>query len=380
MRTKEDKDYFQRFGFIMFPEPPESSVWFHCASVGEVRSLKTLISNLKDRFPETEIIISTTTATGKDIAEKELKPFASFLLPIENSFAIRHIIEYMNVRALVIVDTELWPNLITTASKHTQLYLVNGRISDRSMNSYRRIRFIISPLLKSFEFIFTKSGEDRDRFTELKGSSEGIEVLGNIKYYEVNLEPEDKAAAPLAGTDFFFAASTHKGEEEAALNAWIKSGKRGRVVIAPRHMNRVSEVYEEAKRAGLRVCRLTTFNENCEAVVVDLFGQLEPLYKHARKIFIGGSIADVGGHNIFEALQFGKCAAVGPNMHNFREIYSMAAKHGMVCTVHNEEEMAVFIKEDRCVPDGDAFMDELRSSAEHKLDRFLEALNESLGG
>jgi len=378
LKRKEDEDYFQRFGFISFPEAPAKTVWFHCASVGEVRSLKQLLNTFKLKYPDAEFIISTTTATGKAIAEKELKPYFAFLLPIENSVAISYILYCMNVKATVIIDTELWPNFITSTSKHAPLFLVNARISDRSFGGYMKIRRIISPLLGKFEHIFTKSDEDTARFAAIKGDSGNISTLGNIKFSEFDGEPDLSFISQLGDKPFIIAASTHRGEESVIVTAFLKSGFEGRLVIAPRHLNRTDECLNILKTAGLTACRLTEFNPSCRVVVADIFGQLEALYKQADRIFIGGSIVSTGGHNIFEALRFGRHVAVGVNMQNFKEIYELANKYNLVTTVNNEDELSVFFSSEEPEGDFSGLKSEIQSSAEERLDEFLEALKVAL--
>ncbi|QAR34205.1 3-deoxy-D-manno-octulosonic acid transferase [Geovibrio thiophilus] len=378
LKKKEDADYFQRFGFITFPEPPAKTVWFHCASVGEVRSLKQLINAFRRRYPDAEFIISTTTATGKAIAEKELKPYFAFLLPIENPIAIPYILYCMNVRATVIIDTELWPNFITSTSKHAPLFLVNARISDRSLGGYMRIRRIISPLLHKFEHIFTKSDEDTARFAAIKGDSANISTLGNIKFSEFEGEPDLSVIKPITDKPFIVAASTHKGEETAVINAFLASGFDGRLVIAPRHLHRTEECLSLLKSAGLNPCALTGFDPCCSAVVADVFGQLEALYRTADRIFIGGSITNIGGHNIFEALRFGRHVAVGPNMQNFREIYELAAEYRLVTTAANEHELAEFFSSPEPEGNFEGFRAEVQASADERLGRFLEAMKVAL--
>ncbi len=128
-----------------------------------IRSLKSTIEFITEEFPDVKIIISTTTATGKKMAQAELDPYFAFLLPIENSMSIDHIIDYMNIKAVFIVDTELWPNFIRIASKTSRLFLLNGRISDRTFNSYQRFSFLFRRLLNKFETIYTKSPEDTEK-------------------------------------------------------------------------------------------------------------------------------------------------------------------------------------------------------------------------
>lgn len=343
LKRKEDGDFFERLGFVQFPEPPEKSIWFHCASVGEVRSLHLITDMMQAEFPDTKIIVSTTTATGKAEALRLIKPFHAFLLPLENSLATAHIIHYMNVKALIIIDTELWHNLITSAAKHTKLYMLNGRMSDRSVKSYVKFRFLFAPLLSKFETIYTKSEEDSERFASVTGSRSNIRTLGNIKFQTRKPKPEPKEYAYLAGTKIFAAASTHKGEEEIILDAFKNSGYEGKLVIAPRHMNRVDEVYLLAARKGFSVSTLSNLNPSTQVVVSDKFGTLDELYTMSDRIFVGGSLNGTGGHNIYEAIMFEKQVCVGTNMANFREISESAERFGAAVTVRNADELAQYL-------------------------------------
>ncbi|MGE4268115.1 MAG: 3-deoxy-D-manno-octulosonic acid transferase [Deferribacterales bacterium] len=343
LKKKEDGDFFERLGFVTFPEPTSKSIWFHCASVGEVRSLKLITDMIKSDFPDLRIIVSTTTATGKQEAQRIILPYHAFLLPIENSLAVAHIIHYMNVRALIIIDTELWYNLINSAAKHTKLFMLNARMSDRSAKSYVRFRFVFAPLLRKFQTIYTKSPEDTIRFTAVTGTEENIETLGNIKFQTRKPKPEPKEYAYLRGYKIFSAASTHRGEEDIIIEAFKKSGYDGRLVIAPRHMNRVGDVVILAEKAGLTVSRLTEQNPDTLVIVSDRFGTLDELYAMSDRIFVGGSLDNTGGHNIYEAAMFEKQVCVGSNMANFREIFSMAAKYNAAVTVGNADDISLYI-------------------------------------
>lgn len=359
LKKGEDKDFFQRLGFISFPEEAQKSVWFHCASVGEVRSLKIVTDMVSKEFPDMKILVSTTTATGKAEAEKTIDGCFAFLLPLENPMAVEHIISYMNVKALVIIDTELWPSLISAASKRTRLFLFNARISDRTFRSYKRFGFIFGRLLSKFDTIYTKSEEDTERFTAITDKKNNIVTLGNIKFQTRKPMPEKDIFAYLDGLSIFAAASTHAGEEKTAIEAFKKAGTQDRIVIAPRHKNRTQDVVYAAKEAGLTVSTLSEKDASTQAVVVDRFGTLEELYGLSDRIFVGGSMNGTGGHNIYEALQFEKTVCVGTNMSNFEEIYQKAAAHGTVTTVKNVDEMVQYLVNGIENPDFGGLFDEI---------------------
>ncbi|XOB66283.1 3-deoxy-D-manno-octulosonic acid transferase [Deferribacteres bacterium DY0037] len=373
-KKKEDEDYFQRYGVIKFPEPPAKCIWFHCASVGEVRSLKSAMDFINKEFPDIKIMISTTTATGKKMAMAELDPYFAFLLPIENSMSISHIIDYMNVKAVFIIDTELWPNMIRMASRKSRLFLLNGRMSDKSFRSYKRFSFLFGSLLKRFEVIFTKSDEDTEKFSRIKGSPNNIVTLGNIKFNSRAEIIDSGIFNYIKNHSVFAAASTHRGEEEIVINAFKKSKSCDRLIIAPRHINRIEDIRSLVISKGLTVSMLADRDGSTDVVIVDRFGTLEELYITSDKIFIGGSLNHTGGHNIFEALQFEKCVATGPNMRNFQEISSLASDHRVTCTVKNEDELAEFIDSPECGKNFKSFFQALDTDRERKLMHLKEVL------
>lgn len=380
LKKKEDEDFFERFGFLNLPEPPENSVWFHCASVGEVRSLASVVRVIREDFPETKILISTTTATGKKMAETELDPYYSFLLPLENPMIISRVIKYMNVKAVFIVDTELWPNMINTASLNSRLFLINGRISDRTFQSYKRFRFIFRRLLGKFETVFTKSPEDTVKFAKIKGSEKNIVTLGNIKFQARHEKISSGIFNYIKNHKIFAAASTHSEEDEAVFEAFSRNSACDRLVIAPRHINRTEELRKKAEERGYCVSMLAERDGSTDVVIVDRFGTLEELYQTAEKIFIGGSLNKTGGHNIFEALQFEKEVCTGTNMKNFQELHELAVKHGICTTVKDAEELADFLDQKERELDFNAFFDALDAEQNLKLEHLKEVLKSVSAG
>ena len=337
--------YWERFGFIRIDDfKPVKSVWFHCASVGEVRSIKKIVDTLRQDNKDISIIISTMTATGRQIAVDYIKADKAFLLPIENSRAVSMIISYMNVSVLVIVDTELWPNLIFTASNQIPVFLINGRISDKTYKTYKRFKFIFKSVLKRFSAIMTKSELDEERFTNILGKSSKIITAGNIKFQERKSKDNVKTIKELENIKFFLAASTHKGEEEIILS-WFNGSMEGfdKLIFVPRHIERSAEVKEIIEKHGYSVSLYSENDFSKQVMIIDAFGLLEGLYILADKIFIGGSLKEIGGHNIYEALQFEKTVAVGKFMFSFKEIFDEAKEFGLVKVINNKEDALQFM-------------------------------------
>lgn len=344
-RKNKHQHYWERFGFIRIDDfKPVKSVWFHCASVGEVRSIKKIADILRQNNPEISIIVSTMTATGRQIAVDYIKADKAFLLPIENSRAVSMIISYMNVSVLVIVDTELWPNLIFTASNQIPVFLINGRISDKTYKTYKRFKFIFKSVLKRFSAIMTKSELDEERFTNILGKSSKIITAGNIKFQERKSKDNVKTIKELENIKFFLAASTHKGEEEIILS-WFNGSMEGfdKLIFVPRHIERSEEVKEIIEKHGYSVSLYSENDFSKQVMIIDAFGLLEGLYILADKIFIGGSLKEIGGHNIYEALQFEKKVAVGKYMFSFKEIFDEAKEFGLVKVINNKEDALQFM-------------------------------------
>lgn len=344
-RKNKHQHYWERFGFIRIDDfKPVKSVWFHCASVGEVRSIKKIVDTLRQDNKDISIIISTMTATGRQIAVDYIKADKAFLLPIENSRAVSMIISYMNVSVLVIVDTELWPNLIFTASNQIPVFLINGRISDKTYKTYKRFKFIFKSVLKRFSAIMTKSELDEERFTNILGKSSKIITAGNIKFQERKSKDNVKTIKELENIKFFLAASTHKGEEEIILS-WFNGSMEGfdKLIFVPRHIERSAEVKEIIEQQGYSVSLYSENDFSKQVMIIDAFGLLEGLYILADKIFIGGSLKEIGGHNIYEALQFEKTVAVGKYMFSFKEIFDEAKEFGLVKVINNKEDALQFM-------------------------------------
>jgi 3-deoxy-D-manno-octulosonic-acid transferase len=360
MKRKEEKDYFERFGFIKVPKEFEKTIWIHCASVGEVRSVSNLVNLIRKKSPDTSIVITTTTYSGKEIAVKDLKPDLAFLMPLENSMAISMLIDILKCKVMLIVDTELWPNTIYTASKKTKLFMVNARLSDRSFKSYKLFKFIFKSLLNKFDYIFAKSEDDVKKIAYIKGSSDNIENAGNLKFYFEKKENVENLYPVFEGKKIAMASCTHKTEEEFFLRS-IKNNIEDfdYIFIAPRHLKRIVYVKSILKKENLDFSLLSEEDFNTKIIIIDKFGMLEMFYQLSEKIFIGGSIKKIGGHNIFEAIQFEKVPAVGPYMHNFKEIYEIAEKYNAVVTVKNDKELAEYLKAESFDADFDGFMQEI---------------------
>jgi 3-deoxy-D-manno-octulosonic-acid transferase len=310
------------------PESParQGALWLHAVSVGEAGVAATLARALP---PEVPLLVTTVTPTGQERARAAFKDRAEVAyLPFDLGFAIRRFFQRYEPRALVLVEGDYWPLLLREARRRgIPVAVVNGRVGDRSFGRMRRLRSVLGPLFSSVGRFGVQSVQDRDRLAELGIEPGRITVTGNLKYEspEPPRKPELEAALErlAGGRPILLAGSTMAGEEEAVLDACREIGAdRALLILAPRHPERWNEVDALLHSRGTGFVRRTALPESGrpDAILLDSLGDLAGLYRLAGAAFIGGTLVPTGGHNPLEAARFGVPVAVGPSMHNFREM------------------------------------------------------------
>ncbi len=299
------------------------SVWIHAVSVGEVLTARILVAPLKQRFPSRRIFLSTTTATGRAVAERSVKGADGlFFAPFDWPSPVRKALDRVQPALLVLVETEIWPNLIHEAHRRgVRVVIVNGRISPRSFARYRAVR-----------------GPGR------------VRALGNLKYDALgDTRPPAEFGRLLGegttGRPLWVAGSTVAGEEPMVLAAFRDVRARvpgARLLIAPRHPERFGEVAALVEAAGFRAERRSALGAapwEGEVLLLDTLGELARVYALATVVFVGGSLVSAGGHNILEAAVAGKPVLVGPHMENFQEIADEFQAEGALRVVLSAEEL-----------------------------------------
>jgi 3-deoxy-D-manno-octulosonic-acid transferase len=332
-----------------------SRIWIHALSVGETLSAVPLLKALKEKFPETEIIFSTATESGQEIARKRLALWVSafFYMPHDFPWAMESLIRRVDPQLFILVETDLWPNLLWTLRKErVPAVLVNGRVSPRSFRRMLLLRPILQEILCCFDAVFAQSGEDRNRYVALGALEDRVHAMGNLKFDAVSVEVSEAKLARLredagiAGERaVWIAGSTHEGEEEMLLEVH-RSLRRRRpdllLVIAPRHVQRGAGIVSLCDRYGLSAA-LRSSGDSAEGktvYILDSMGELGSFYALAQVAFIGGSMVSFGGHNPLEAAAHGKPVLWGPHMFNFREMEAglIAAGSGRRVTSMDELE------------------------------------------
>jgi len=335
----------ERLGFFAaerFSSQPERSVyWIHAVSVGETRAAIPLIKALRKRNPEAFLVLSNVTETGHAIGLGIAEVDDCLFFPLDASWVVRRVLNRVQPDQVIIVETELWPNFIRQCHQLSiPVHLVNGRISDRSFPRYLRFKALLQPLLAQVAGFCMQSQMDADRVGQLGAPAERIRVTGNLKFDMESTLPSDLTDAQLreefrlpSSCRIVVAGSTHSGEEEQIIQVYRQLRQRHddvMLILVPRHPERcgqVAELLTEADLAWQRRSQLGSDPLTCgDVLLVDTIGEMLKFYQLAQVVFVGGSLVDIGGHNILEASLLRKAVLFGPHMHNFREIAAMTER------------------------------------------------------
>jgi 3-deoxy-D-manno-octulosonic-acid transferase len=345
------------------------AVWIHTVSVGETLAVAALVQELHRRYPERKIFMSHVTPAGREAGEKRLPSVVTsafraalddrnqggaagftpsavagrFFLPLDWSFCVKRVLERIRPAILIIVETELWPNLLRSTHRWgARVVLVNARLSDESFRGYMRFKSFIQRMLENIDAVYAQTSRDAERFCTLRIPAERVMVAGNLKF---DGAPPTFGELPgvlnrgfeTAGRNpILVAGSTMPGEEPLVLEAWERIRSRypqALLILAPRHPARFREVSQLLREEGLPFVRRTMLEADesqmtaqlrePQILLLDSIGELGGIFQLADVVFIGGSLVPTGGHNLLEPAYWGKPILFGPHMHNFHDIARM---------------------------------------------------------
>jgi len=351
----------ERFGNIPFQEANPGAIWVHAVSLGETLAVAGLIKEMQKAFPERKIYLSHVTPTGREAGEARLPSIAGrFYLPLDWRWAVRKALARIRPSLLVIVETELWPNLLRAAQEAgAHVVMVNARMSKRSLRGYSLARPFMRRVLANVNQICAQTPQDAERFCHLGAQPDRVRMVGNLKF---DAQPPQlgefaralKASLQLAQRGpVLVAASTMPGEEPLVLEAWDSIRARypkALLILAPRHPARFEEVSQDLARAQRGFVRRTTLQvgeqplssrlASTAILFLDTIGELAGIFEVADMVFIGGSLVPTGGHNLLEPAYWSKVIAFGPHMENFRDIAKLFLDAGAAIQVRSPEELA----------------------------------------
>jgi 3-deoxy-D-manno-octulosonic-acid transferase len=321
---------------LQLPKEHETVIWVHAVSVGEVLAVAGLVEELRRRFPQYRIFISTTTDTGQALARQRFGEANVFYFPMDFAFAIRPYLQALRPQMIVIAETEFWPNFMRLAhASGARIAVVNARISDRSWPSYRRFRGLLQRLLSNVDLFLAQTPEDAARLRDIGASPERVRVTGNLKFDipaptpPAIVESLRRSIAASGAGPVLVCGSTVEGEEPLLLKAFenlLVQHPRAVMILAPRHPERFAAVAGLLEQMSIRFWRRSLWNGEPltgGVLLLDTIGELAALYALANVAFVAGSLVPHGGHNIIEPAQHGVAIVVGNHTENFRDIVSL---------------------------------------------------------
>lgn len=346
----------ERLGFYpstALPKEQGGCVWVHAVSVGEALAAVPMVEQLLSRYPETQIVMTTTTPTGSErvravFGHRVLHVYAPWELP----GAVRRFFNAFQPSLVLLLETELWPNIVATAAtRKVPVMLINGRLSERSQRGYARFPALVTPMLQAMHCLAVQTQADATRFQELGAAENSIAVTGSVKF---DIDPNEslrQGAAlwrqQLGARPVWIAASTHAGEDEPVLVAHKQLKMHfpdALLILVPRHPERFAEVGQLASAHGFTVLKRSATKQvdaACDVYLGDTMGELMQMFGFADVAFVGGSLVDVGGHNLLEPSAWGLPVLTGPHLHNFTLIAQLLEQAGAMTIVADADALAV---------------------------------------
>lgn len=345
IRARDEPGYAksigERFGkYSIRPERPV--LWIHAVSVGEVRASAPLVEVLRAEYPDHSILVTCMTAAGRDAVDQVYgKSVLSAYLPYDYPFAVCRFLEWYRPRLGVLVETEIWVNLLSRCrALGLPVVLANGRMSQQSARAYRRLSALTRPAFESLAAVCAQSEGDANRIASL--GAHRVTVAGNLKF-DVTPDPALASAGAalrrsLGPRSTVLLASSRDGEEALLLQAWTERAQAAEVlIVVPRHPQRFEAVAAIVRGAGLSVAHRSRGHaaDLSDVLLGDTMGEMGAYYAAADVAIIGGSLLPYGGQNLIEACAAGVPVVIGPHVHNFSEVVRLAVEAGAAIQVED---------------------------------------------
>ena len=343
----------ERFGFPDKITSHDKLIWLHAVSVGEVQASRPLVNALLKEYPDYKILITTMTPTGTDSVKQYFGDDVRHLyLPYDLPVSIKHFISVIEPSILIVMETELWPNLFHYChEKNIPVIVVNARMSEKSAKGYRRFASFTRAAFENISLVIAQGKKDAERIIALGVDRDKVKVTGNLKFdihlpHSVTEQAQALRRYLSVNRPVWIAASTHEGEEIIILDAFdkvLQQQPQCLLVIVPRHPERSASVVELCAKRNLKVLSKSD-NRECDAdvkvFILDSLGELPMYYAAADVAFVGGSLTETGGHNMLEPACLGLPVLMGPHVFNFQEISQLLLDEGAAWKVTNMNELS----------------------------------------
>ncbi|MDR2860560.1 MAG: hypothetical protein LBV66_01855 [Elusimicrobiota bacterium] len=330
-RTELNYNLSERFALIKpFVKENKKIIWFHCASLGEVRAIEPVLDKLKNDF---SIVLTVNTKTGREYAAN-IKDIAMVsLFPLDIYPLMLKFLDKVKPDLFILVETELWASMLYAAhKKKVKTVVVNARISDKTYNIYRKLGFFWKPLIGFIDIVLARSKEDGDRFAFFSGGNMKVSVTGNIKYDRDFSLSAAREKMGLTESDIVFTAgSTREGEERIIARVYkriIAKYPDIKFFLAPRHINRIDEIKTILDSMSIKYSLFSKAGAQNNFIIIDTFGKLQDIYSVSDICFVGGSIVNKGGQNPIEPAAYAKPVLFGRYMQNFKTEADILLSYG----------------------------------------------------
>lgn len=350
--TSDQREWRQRMGIFRSQElPPLGAIWIHAASMGEVTAAQPLVDEIRRQKPDASIYFTTMTRTGQaralDLFQK--KATVTFI-PLDTPWAVRRLMRRIRPAVLLLVETELWFNLIIEAKKTgASIYIANARLSEKSLKQYRLLAWGLPSVLRKIDGCFVQSEANRDRFTRLGIDADKITVAGSTKYdallqHEPVEKTELRQSLGFTPTDFVIVAGSTRPGEEARLISAILQFPQTKWILAPRHLHRLSAVADLLTQHGISWRYLTAPAQDTQVIIVNTMGQLRSLYGIGQVAFVGGTLENYGGHNLLEPASQHCPVLFGPYTENCQDQADVLLEFGGGWLLENDEQIVMNLR------------------------------------
>ena len=349
LKKKEDiKRFKEKFCFFSKKKSYGNLIWFHGASVGEIKSIIPIIEKLeRDKKVKKILITSNTLSSSKIISQYKFKKTLHQFFPIDTNFLSQKFLNFWKPSVAFFIDSEIWPNMFyNLEKKKIPIVLLNGRITKKTFKNWSLVPSFSRNIFSKFELCLSSSIESKKFLTKL--GAKKVKFLGNLKFSQSekeNFELSQKLKKFFLNRKIWCASSTHNNEEIFCGKIHIELKKKYKnllTIIIPRHVDRVKYIKSDLNELNLTVHShedIGKIKRETDIYLVNTYGKTKSFYNHCKNVFLGGSLISHGGQNPLEAAQFGCNVLHGPNVFNFSEIYKFLQKNNIAKKVANQSDM-----------------------------------------
>lgn len=358
-RARKAPDYSRRIGErfgLGLPAQQSSVIWIHAVSVGETLAALPLIKRLQDEYPQRRLLVTTMTPTGSAQVRRSFgDSVAHVYAPYDLPFAVRRFLDAMRPELLLIIETELWPNILHySAQRDIPAVLVNARLSQNSAEGYARLGGLARRMLAKLSFVCAQNASDAQRFIAVGMAENRVAVTGSIKF-DVHFDEALQTQAQRVREQWssgeprriWIAASTHQGEDAiviAAHQQLLQQFPALLLVLVPRHPERFDAVFDLCAASGVpaqRRSQAQTLDTPTRILLADTMGELSLLFGACDIAFVGGSLVATGGHNMIEPAAWGLPVISGPHVFNFTDVARALAEQGGLTIVRDQRQLVL---------------------------------------